>query len=114
MQTHIIGGIGHFEIAGPDAAALQTFYSDVFDWAVLPKGPGYALIDTPKGSASGAIVEAEDASLTIGVIVADLELSLAAALDCGGTIVMPVTDNGWVKKAAIADPAGNRVTLIQA
>jgi predicted enzyme related to lactoylglutathione lyase len=27
--------------------------------------------------------------------------------------VMPVTDNGWVRKAQVADPAGNIITLIQ-
>jgi len=27
---------------------------------------------------------------------------------------MPATDNGWVTKAQVSDPAGNLVTLIQA
>jgi hypothetical protein len=27
-------------------------------------------------------------------------------------VVMPATDNGWVVKAQVADPAGNLVTLI--
>jgi hypothetical protein len=27
---------------------------------------------------------------------------------------MPPTDNGWVTKAQVTDPAGNIVTLIQA
>jgi predicted enzyme related to lactoylglutathione lyase len=31
----------------------------------------------------------------------------------GGKVLLPKTDNGWVKKAQIADPAGNALTLIQ-
>jgi hypothetical protein len=31
----------------------------------------------------------------------------------GGDVVMPVTDNGWVRKAQVRDPAGNILTLIQ-
>ena len=31
----------------------------------------------------------------------------------GGEVVMPPTDNGWVVKAQVRDPAGNVLTLIQ-
>jgi predicted enzyme related to lactoylglutathione lyase len=31
----------------------------------------------------------------------------------GGTVLMPPTDNGWVVKALVADPAGNALSLIQ-
>jgi predicted enzyme related to lactoylglutathione lyase len=114
MQSQIANGVGHFEISGPDGARLTTFYAGVFEWAVQPKGPGYSLIQTPAGSANGAIVEAEDASLTIGVVVPDIARAVAAALEHGGQIAMPVTDNGWVKKAVLLDPAGNKLTIIQA
>lgn len=114
MQSHITNGIGHFDIVGPDAAALQSFYIGVFDWGVQVKGPGYALAETPMGTANGAIIEGEEAALTIGIVVSDIDRSLAAAIDHGGTVAMPVTDNGWVKKAVLADPAGNKLTIIQA
>jgi predicted enzyme related to lactoylglutathione lyase len=114
MQLHVPNGIGHFDVAGPDEIALQRFYAGTFGWTVDAKGPGYALVETPKGSANGAISEAEQASLTIGIVVSDLDASLASAQRLGGRVVMPVTDNGWVKKAVIGDPAGNRMTVIQA
>ena len=38
--------------------------------------------------------------------------AFAAAAE-GGRVVLPKVDNGWVKKAQIADPAGNVLTLIQ-
>ena len=114
MQPHIINGIGHFDVSGPDAGALHGFYAAVFGWTALPKGPGYALLQTPDDSPNGAIVEAEAPAITIGVVVPDLDASLAAALASGGSVAMPVTDNGWVRKAVVADPAGNRITLIAA
>jgi len=113
-KAHVINGFGHFDIAGPELAPLQAFYSDLFGWAITPAGPGYALVGTPDGGPNGALVETPTASLTFGVVVADLAASLAQAERRGGQVVLPATDNGWVKKARIADPAGNVLTLIQA
>jgi predicted enzyme related to lactoylglutathione lyase len=44
--------------------------------------------------------------------VPDLLLAIEKALQAGGTLVMPATDNGWVRKAQVCDPAGNMLTLI--
>lgn len=103
----------HFDVAGPDEHALHRFYAGVFGWQVDVKGPGYALISTPDGGPDGAVIEAEEPSLTIGITVADLESAITAATTAGGRVVMPATDNGWVVKAQVEDPAGNRLTLIQ-
>jgi len=111
--AHTLNGIGHFDIAGPDLARLSTFYSSVLDWQVTPRGPGYAMLATPEGSPNGALVEAETAALTIGIVVPDLTAALTSAEQHGGSIAMPLTDNGWVKKAQVRDPAGNLLTLIQ-
>jgi predicted enzyme related to lactoylglutathione lyase len=111
-MTHVENGVGHFDVAGPDMLALTRFYTGVFGWAVNPRGPGYALVETPDGSANGALVEAKVPALTIGVVVRDLDGVLAAAVAAGGSVAMPATDNGWVTKAIITDPAGNRITLI--
>jgi len=110
---YVPNGIAHFDIAGPGFEALQSFYSSVFAWSVAVRGPGYASVTTPPGSADGSLVEAPEAALTIGVVVPDLARSLDVAVEHGGTVAMPITDNGWVRKAQIVDPAGNRVTLIQ-
>ncbi len=114
MQEHMYNAIGHFDIAGPDADLLGVFYSNVFDWRVDAQGPGYALIDTPQGTPGAAITEAEEAAITIGVVVPDLGRAVAAAVANGGDIAMPPTDNGWVRKGVLIDPAGNHVTDIQA
>ncbi len=105
------GAIGHFDIAGGDIGRLSAFYRGVFGWAVEARGPGYSQVETP--SLRGALVEAPEASLTLGIVVDDLDGALVEAASAGGTVVMPVTDNGWVRKAQVADPAGNVLTLIQ-
>ena len=105
------GVIGHFDIAGGDIAGLSSFYRDVLGWAVEDRGPGYAQVETP--SLRGALVEAPESSLTLGVVVDDLDAALLDAAAAGGSVVMPATDNGWVRKAQVADPAGNVLTLIQ-
>ena len=112
-KAHTHNGFGHFDIAGPELEPLRQFNSSLFSWDVTPRGPGYAMVATPEGGPNGAIVETPTASLTFGVVVPDLEGTLAMAAAKGGRVVLPKTDNGWVKKAQIADPAGNILTLIQ-
>ncbi|MDG5487666.1 VOC family protein [Sphingomonas sp. BGYR3] len=113
MTHHTPNGIGHFDICGPDIGALQDFYQGVFGWQIMQKGPGYALAGTPAGTANGALTEAEEAKVTIGIVVADIEAALGQAVKHGGSVTMPVVDNGWVRKAMLADPAGNQITVIQ-
>lgn len=112
-KSHTPNGIGHFDIAGPDLETLCAFYAGVLDWEVTPRGPGYAMIATPAGGPDGALVEAETASLTLGIVVPDLARALELTEGGGGTIAMPIVDNGWVRKAQVRDPAGNLLTLIQ-
>ena len=110
----VANGIAHFDIFGPVPEALHAFYASVFGWQVDVRGPGYALVRTPEGAPDGAVVEAEQAALTVGIVVPDLDAAVAAAEAAGGTVVMPPTDNGWVVKAQVEDPAGNRMSLIAA
>ena len=112
-KQHTPNGFGHFDIAGPDIAPLSAFYANLFGWDVTQRGPGYAMVATPEGSPNGAIVEEPAASLTFGVVVPDLDAALRLATEQGGAVLLPKTDNGWVKKARIADPAGNALTLTQ-
>lgn len=114
MAKRVTSGVGHFDIAGPDAELLGRFYHGVFNWRIDVRGPGYALVETPRGSPGGAIVEAENSALTIGVVVSDVDAALVSAVANGGSVAMPASDNGWVRKGVVIDPAGNRVTVIEA
>ena len=110
-MTHSIATIGHFEISGDNLDALSSFYGALFGWDVVPRGPGYTQVQTP--GLHGAIVEAPKASLTLGVVVDDLDAALAEVVSLGGAVAMPAIDNGWVRKGQVSDPAGNVLTLIQ-
>jgi predicted enzyme related to lactoylglutathione lyase len=104
----------HIDISGPGEEAQHRFYGELFGWSVDPRGPGYALLRTGDDSPNGALIESENASVTVGVAVGDLDAAVAHAVELGGNVVMPPTDNGWVTKAQVSDPAGNVITLIQA
>jgi predicted enzyme related to lactoylglutathione lyase len=60
----------------------------------------------------GAVVEAEAPGVSLGVSVPDLDATVAQVADLGEKLLMPPTDNGWVTKALMTDPAGNPLTLI--
>ena len=104
--------LAHFEILGPDDQILVTFYRDLLGWAADGQGPGYTLV-RPDGGPSGAIVEAPEHRVTLGVTVADLDAVVDRVIGLGGSVLMPPTDNGWVTRALVADPAGNTMSLIQ-
>lgn len=110
--TYQANAVAHFDISGADDTALRRFYGDLLDWQVDPKGPGYAVVHTPGGLA-GSIVGDPQPGVTLGIAVEDLEQTVSQATELGGTVLMPPTDNGWVTKAQIKDPAGNVLTLIQ-
>jgi predicted enzyme related to lactoylglutathione lyase len=110
--NHATNAVAHFDIAGPDLEALGNFYRTVLSWEPLPQGPGYTLLRTPDGGPDGALNEADEPTVTIGVAVEDLSRAVAAATSNGGSVEMPPTDNGWVVKAQVRDPAGNLLTLI--
>jgi predicted enzyme related to lactoylglutathione lyase len=112
-KTFIPNSVGHFDVSGPDLGAIGQFYASVFDWKLDSRGPGYALLRTPTGTVGGALVESEAASLILGIVVPNLSKALEKAILAGGSVIMPATDNGWVKKAQVNDPAGNLVTLIE-
>ena len=101
----------HFEIVGPDDQALVAFYHHLLGWPTDHRGPGYTLV-RPEDGPSGAIIESAENRVTLGVTVTDVQATVARAADLGGEVLMPPTDNGWVTKALIADPAGNTISLI--
>jgi predicted enzyme related to lactoylglutathione lyase len=112
-KRFIANSIAHFDIAGPDLEKLGPFYEALFGWDVKTRGPGYASVTTPDGAPNGALVEADEPSLTVGIVVPNLDDALARATERGGSVAMPVTNNGWVTKAQVRDPAGNLLTLLK-
>src|SRR6478609_5157992 len=108
----------HFEVLGKDAAALQSFYGEVFVWELNPVMPTYAMVATGvEGGIAGGIGAPPDGSaghVTFYVAVDDLAAALQQIESAGGSTVKPPMDvpNG-PSIALFADPEGHVVGLVK-
>jgi predicted enzyme related to lactoylglutathione lyase len=108
----------HFEISGSDAAQLQKFYGQMFDWKIDANNPmNYGMVKTGGGGINGGIAPAQQnqpASVTVYVEVPDLAAALKHAEGLGGKSNMPPmpVPNGPTI-AMFADPEGNVIGLVQ-
>ena len=108
----------HFEVLGNDAAKLQSFYADLFQWNVNADNPmNYGLIESQGAGIGGGISKNEQGggpAVTVYIEVADLQASLDKAVSLGGKVVMPVTDiPDMVVMAQFADPEGNVIGMVK-
>ena len=108
-----------FEIVGTDAAKLQKFYADVFDWKVSPPMPemgNYSTVDNEGQGIGGGIGDSMGGPgrVTIYIQVDDPQAYLDKVTQAGGKTLMPVTDVAdMVTIAMFADPEGHTVGLLK-
>ena len=106
-----------WEIAGKDAAALQSFYAELFDWKINTDNPmGYGTVDTGgNGSVDGGIYASDEPKQpVIYAEVPDLQATLDKVAQLGGTTVTPPTEvPGMVTFALFSDPAGNIFGIVK-
>jgi hypothetical protein len=106
----------HWEIEALDPEAQRRFYAELFNWdigdgAVMSIGPG---LGGPEPGPAGHIRQGGRSGVTLYVQVRDLRASLAKAADLGGQVVMePLDLPDGPTLAAITDPEGNPVALVQ-
>jgi predicted enzyme related to lactoylglutathione lyase len=106
----------HWEIEAVDAEAQRAFYSALFNWEIgdgpimqIPPGIG-----GPDPGPAGHLRQSDRSGVTLYVQVRDLEASLAKAGELGATVVVERLDiPGGASLAAIVDPEGNPLTLVQ-
>jgi predicted enzyme related to lactoylglutathione lyase len=110
--------VTHFEVSGPDAAALQSFYGSLFGWKIdADNEMNYGMVDTGEGGIGGGVGPTPDGQghVTWYVQVADLQAALDKAESLGGKTVNPPMDvPGGPSIAHFADPAGNLIGLLKA
>jgi predicted enzyme related to lactoylglutathione lyase len=107
----------HWEIESPDPERLKAFYGALFNWHIgdgaimqIPAGIG-----GPEPGPGGHLRQGDGKGVTLYVQVRDLRESLDKAAALGGSIVMEPFDlPGAPTLAAITDPEGNPVMLVQA
>ena len=106
----------HWEIEARDPARLRDFYRALFNWdigdgPIMPIEPG---IGGPEPGPAGHIRQGDRGGVTLYVQVRDLTASLAATADLGGTVLTdPFDVPGGPTLAAVTDPEGNPVMLVQ-
>ncbi|MEV4702426.1 VOC family protein [Actinoplanes sp. NPDC049316] len=108
----------HWEIGGPDIAALREFYAKAFGWTITDAGPSYCLVDAADGGVGGGLMRTAGEMppyVTVYVQVEDLAGALADVGALGGTTVVPPTRiNDAASFAVFRDPQGNVVGLLEA
>jgi predicted enzyme related to lactoylglutathione lyase len=113
----------HFEVIGKDGAALQSFYSDLFEWQINDDNPmHYGLVQrednvNAEGIGIGGGIaggpEGYEGHVTFYVEVPDVEAALAKAESLGGTRVMgPETIMDRMVLGQFTDPEGRLIGLV--
>jgi predicted enzyme related to lactoylglutathione lyase len=110
--------VGWFEVAGPDAGALQRFYADAFGWQIDADNPqNYGMVAAQEGGIGGGVGPSPDGRpyVIFYIAVPDLQAALDQVGKAGGTTVTPPMDvPGGPSLAYFTDPAGNRIGLMTA
>ena len=108
--------IVHWEIEAVDPDRMRAFYSELFTWAIAD-GPVMTIpagIGGPEPGPAGHIRQSGRSGITLYIQVRDLKESLAKTAELGGTVVTEPFDlPNTPTLAAITDPEGNPVMLVQ-
>ena len=106
----------HWEIEAVDSERLRAFYGELFQWDI-GDGPIMSIdagIGGPEPGPGGHIRQSHRSGVTLFIQVMDLRTSLDRAVALGGAIVAEPFDlPGNPTLAAITDPEGNPVMLVQ-
>lgn len=106
----------HFEIEAIDAARQKAFYEELFSWAI-DDGPIMSFragLGAPEAGPAGHIRQSTRSGFTLYVQVRDLDESCRKAVELGGSVVLErLQVPGGATLAAITDPEGNPLTLVQ-
>lgn len=106
----------HWEIVAVDPERQAAFYRELFGWDVgdgplMQVAPG---LGGPEPGPAGHIRQGANPAVSLYVQVADLQESLRQAEQLGGeALAEPFDIPGGPTVAAISDPEGNVVGLVQ-
>jgi predicted enzyme related to lactoylglutathione lyase len=116
--------IVHFEVMAKDAAAIRTFYADLFDWKIDADNPlDYGMVSADDNAPGGAgtsgigggigqMPDGHDGYATFYVDVDDVEAALSKAEQLGGSRLMgPENVMEGLTIGLFTDPEGHVVGL---
>jgi uncharacterized protein len=106
----------HWEIEARDPDRMRAFYGELFNWKI-GDGPIMQIaagIGGPEPGPAGHIRGGDRSGVSLYIQVRDLGQSLSKATDLGASIVIEPFDlPGGPTLAAITDPEGNPLMLVQ-
>lgn len=111
--------LAHFEIAGRDGEALESFYSQLFDWSITRRDAGgfpYGDIDTGANPGLTGGIRHEPTGqpeIVLYFKVPDLQAAVDQAQNLGAKLRIPPMETPEIKFAMIEDPEGNPVGLLE-
>jgi uncharacterized protein len=116
MTSDWVRPVVHFEISARDPATLMPFYEAMFNWPIGGDGamrPFPSGLGGPEPGPAGHFREGPP-GVHLYIQVRSLEESLARAVELGGAVTFTRFDipNGPTI-AAITDPEGNTIGLVQ-
>ena len=106
----------HWEIEAVDPDRQRAFYSALFNWSISD-GPimnAPAGLGGPEPGPAGHLRQSGRSRISLYIQVRDLAESLERVATLGGSVVSPPFDvPGGPTIAAIEDPEGNPLVLVQ-
>jgi uncharacterized protein len=106
----------HWSITALDPGRQRAFYADLFNW-VIGDGPFMQVVagvGGPEPGPAGHIQAGSTARTSLYIQVADLRMTIDRAIELGGAeILAPLDIDGGPSLAAISDPEGNHLMLVQ-
>ena len=107
----------HFEVVGRDAAGLQNFYGELFDWTIdVHDELNYGIVDNGGKGINGGVGGTQEGGqphVTWYVSVPDINATLEKAEQMGGKTVMPRQELPMVTLGLFNDPEGNLIGLVE-
>ena len=108
----------HFEVVGRDGPALQSFYSELFEWEIDANNPmNYGIVAADGKGIGGGVGQGPDGypgHVTFYVEVPDVEAALARAEQLGGTRTMgPEEVMEGLVVGLFTDPEGHTVGVVR-
>ena len=111
------GKICYIELPATDVQVSANFYNGVFGWNLRQRSDGCVAFDDGVGQVSGTWIAgrkpASDPGLMVYIMVDDMNVTVAAVVAHGGTIVQAVGMDAPEITARFTDPAGNVLGLYQ-
>lgn len=106
----------HWEIEARHPELVKGFYARLFNWRMGEGAISWidAGIGGPEPGPAGHVRQGDTSRVTLYVQVRDLAESLRRTVELGGTAISePFDVPGGPTMAAVADPEGNPVMLVQ-